>query len=431
MAEPAFRSVWRPHMTRLSIERAPQESLPRRFLLSAPLWGMAGGVLLCVDGPSVLLNRWHPATLALLHVYALGVLGNAMFGSLLQFVPVVIGANAPLPHWLGALLHILLNLGILLLVGGLHAGWTAGLVAAGMALPLSFMVLAAMLLPGIFKAAAQHLLRIGIAVALASALVAAILGGWFALGLAGVMVAPTSAWVDVHASWGVLGWMIVLIASVARIVMPMFQGTGSMPAALQATWLGSLLLSLAIAGWERLSHGDTTPLRYVVATHVLLFACALLWLQWRAARPRRGPLLNSWRIGLIVLASAAWVLLTDAHGGLLSAVLGLAFALPLMVNGMALEIVAFLGWIDLHRRVGRGVQLPGVQRLLPARNKSLGLLTQVVAGLLMVAAVCWPSSWLARTAGVSIVLAWTCLLLLLLGVRRRANHFLRAAAERP
>ena len=36
------------------------------------------------------------------------------------------------------------------------------------------------------------------------------------------------------AAWGVLGWVTVLVATVARVVMPMFQGTGALPAAAQA-----------------------------------------------------------------------------------------------------------------------------------------------------------------------------------------------------
>ena len=68
---------------------------------------------------------------------------------------------------------------------------------------------------------------------------------------------------------------------------------------------------------------------------------------------------------------------------------------------MMLEIVPFIGWIELHRRCGRGVQLPGVQRLLPAHDKTRALLAQVPL-LLLPAAVTCPSAWLARAAGLAL-----------------------------
>jgi len=418
-------------MTRLAIEQAPQAALPRRFLLAVPLWGVAGGALLCLDGSGTLLNRWQPATLALVHVYVLGVLGNAMFGSLLQFTPVVVGAQPLASRWLGWSLYGLLNVGTVLLVCGLRTGWTLALTAAGALLPLSFMLLVVMLLPGIFRAVSQRLLRAGFVVSLVSALIAAALGGRLALGLGGSLVVLSPGWVDMHASWAVLGWVVVLVASVARIVMPMFQGTGAVPAPVQAIWLGSLVTALVVAGWMRVAHASATPLRQLVAIHVLLFAGALLWMQWRATRLRHGALSYSWRIGLVALVVAALVLLVDVDASLLAAVLGLAVGLPLLVSGMALEIVAFLSWIDLRRCVRRGIQLPGTQRLLPERDKLRSLSAQVLADLVLVAAVCWPQPWLARAAGLALLLAWGGQCRALAGARRRSVRFLLAVENRP
>ena len=68
-------------MARLTIERAPAPALPRRFLLCMPWWGMFAGLLLILDGDALLRSRWNPGTLALVHVFTLGVLGN---GTLIQ-----------------------------------------------------------------------------------------------------------------------------------------------------------------------------------------------------------------------------------------------------------------------------------------------------------------------------------------------------------
>jgi len=381
---------------------------------------MLAGALLIVDGDAALRMRWNPATLALVHVFTLGVLGNAMFGSVLQFLPAAAGVRVRGGAALGPWLHALFNLGALLLVAGLHQGWRIALIAAAILLPLAFVLLAAMTLPGLLVATGQRLLRAGFGVAIGFAVLTALLGGMLASGFAGYLVVPLVALTDVHAGWGVLGWVVVLIASVARVVMPMFQGTGTVREPVQAIWLGSVLLMLFGAACWRLADGSGAWLAGTIAVHALLFAGAALWLQWRAPRLRRGPLLWSWRAGLILLVLAAWALPVS---GMLAAALGLGIALPLLVAGMMQEIVPFIGWIELHRRCGRGVQLPGVQRLLPVRDKTGMLLAQLPL-LLLPVAVLWPSAGLARAAGLALWLAWGWAWWTLRGVRRRANHFL-------
>ena len=391
---------------------------------------MLAGALLIVDGDAALRMRWSPATLALVHVFTLGVLGNAMFGSVLQFLPAAAGVRVRGGAALGPWLHALFNLGALLLVAGLHQGWRIALIAAAILLPLAFALLAAMTLPGLLVVAGQRLLRAGFGVAISFAALTALLGGLLALGLAGRLALPLAAIADVHAGWGVLGWVVVLMASVARVVMPMFQGTGTVREPVQAMWLGSAMLMLLGAAIWRLVDGGGAWLVGAVAVLTLAFAVAGLWLQWRAPRLRRGPLLWSWRAGLTVLALAGLALLADARGGMLAGALGLGVALPLLVAGMMLEIVPFIGWIELHRRAGRGVQLPGVQRLLPVPEKTRALLAQLPL-LLLPAAVLWPSAWLARGAGLALVLAWSGAWWTLCGVRRRAHLFLSTVEARP
>ncbi|MGB5851394.1 MAG: hypothetical protein WBG85_03765, partial [Rhodanobacter sp.] len=136
-------------MARLALDQAPPASLPRRFLLSAPLWGVLAGVLLVVDGDVALRTRWQPATLALVHVFTLGVFGNVMFGSVLQFLPAAAGVRVRGSAWLGRPLHAVFNLGVLLLVAGLHEGWRGALRGGAVLLPLAFAALAAMSVPGL------------------------------------------------------------------------------------------------------------------------------------------------------------------------------------------------------------------------------------------------------------------------------------------
>jgi hypothetical protein len=97
---------------------------------------------------------------------------------------------------------------------------------------------------------------------------------------------------------------------------------------------------------------------------------------------------------------------------------------------LQLQIVGFLGWIQLHRRCGRGVHLPGVQRLLPEANQVHVLRVFLVSALLLPAAVLWPRAWLVRGAGLAVLLAYGVLWWALLEVRRRADRFVMTTEGR-
>ncbi|MEO7066537.1 MAG: hypothetical protein ABI114_06485 [Rhodanobacter sp.] len=412
-------------MARLELTQAPPASLPRRFLLTAPWWGMLAGALLLVDGDSLLRSRWDVGTLSLVHVFTLGVLGNIMFGSILQFLPVVVAVPVRGGVRLGRWLHGLFNVGVLALVVGLHQRWRPLLETAAVLLPVAFATLAAMTLPGLWASLSQRLLRVGFGVALSFGVLTALLGAALTLGLSGHLGESLPRLVDVHASFGVLGWMLVLLATVARVVMPMFQGTGTVPAAAQTAWLASVVLTVSVAALlYGLNVVGATALLWVLLLHSVLFAGAVLWLQWRARQAGRGPLRWSWRAGASVMLLSALVLGLDARNGLLAGAWGLAIALPLLLMGMMQEIVAFIGWIELRRQCRRGVQVPGVQRLLPDLDKRRVLLAQLPVALLLTAAVLWPTPWLARCAGAALILAWLVLWVALAGVRRRARRFL-------
>jgi hypothetical protein len=410
-------------MAKLALEHAPPAALPRRFLLTSPLWGVATGLALVFDADIALLSRWTPATLALVHAFTLGVLGNAMFGSLLQFLPAAAGVRVRGGNVAGYGLHVLLNAGALGLCAGLRLSQPHCLLLAAACLALAFAGLAVMTLPGLAAATLQRLLCRGIAMSIFAGLVTAALGVAMLLGLTGMRGGlPLSPWVDVHAAGGLLGWVGLLVASVAQVVMPMFQGTAPSRPAVQGAWLGAVVAVLA-GGAFGVLRGEPAVLRWGCAACVAAFAAPALWRQWQARHKRNAWLVRAWRVGLLALLAAALVLALDGPP-LLAGVLAIAIGLPLLVAGMQLEIVAFLGWIELHRRAGRGVRLPAVQKLVPDDDKARVVLLQAAAAVSLLAAVAWPHSALARLAGTALAGGHAVLFLALRGVGRRSRRFL-------
>jgi hypothetical protein len=414
-------------MTRLALDAAPAVASPRRFLETAPAWGAFAGVLLLSAGSAALHTRWHPAMLAATHAFTLGVFGNLLFGSLLQFLPAAVGTSVRGGRRAALLLHALLNLGTFLLVLALYGALRVLFVPASVLLSAAFILFAAMTVPGLLAAHGQRLLRGGLGIGYAAAFATAALSVGITLALAGRVALPwpLPALVDVHATCGLLGWVLSILVVVGRVVMPMFQGAATLPAAAAAAWLGGVAVALPLAAVARLAHADTTLPRLVAAAAAIAFAFGVLWLQARSTHRRNPPLRAFWRAGSLALIAATVAL--PVGDGLLAGVLAIAVALPLLTCGMQLEIAAFLGWIDLHRRCGRGTRLPSVQHLLPDADRWRVFAAFLAVALLLPAAVQWPSWWLAQAASIALIGSRVMLWRTLRGVRRRATRFLAAA----
>lgn len=416
-------------MAKIAIDRAPPTALPRRYLFSAGAWGVVAGVILLIDGEAALQTRWAPSTLAVVHALTLGLLGNAMFGSLLQFLPAAAGVQVRGGTRAATLLHVLLNLGAMLLVAGFRAMQPHGLLAGGGVLALAFAQLAAMTLPGILRAHGPRLLRAGIGGAIVAALVTVAFGVAMLLGLTGRGGLAPVAWADAHAGWGVLGWMLGLISAVGAVVMPMFQGTRELPWRMQLAWM-AMLATVLLTGTAAMASGfGGSVLHLGAAICLALFALAGLWLQWRAPRSRNVWLVRCWRAGFAALLGGAFVLAIDGPA-ILCGALVLGIALPWLVAGMQMEIIAFLGWIELHRRCGRGVRLPSVQALLTERHKAGVFFAQALAAWALLLASTWPTPLGARVAGFALACSQALLCWRVLGVGQHVRRFVAEQGAR-
>ena len=99
----------------LSFEQAPPISVPYRFFLTAPLFGVVAGLLLTWFGPAALASRWSSGALAMTHLLVVDFMLQAMCGALLQFVAVAAGANIWRPQLVAAVVHPLITAGAVLL----------------------------------------------------------------------------------------------------------------------------------------------------------------------------------------------------------------------------------------------------------------------------------------------------------------------------
>lgn len=414
-------------MSGLAISEAPRPSVPLRFLVSSVLWGTFAGLWIAWQGSDGLASRWAPATVVLVHLLMLGVVGNAMLGALTQFLPVAAGSRL-VGGALVPLLHAGYNIGLVVFVFAMTRLVTAVMPLAAALLGLPLVTFAALAGWSLWCGKGARWLRGGIGLSMFALAVTAALGvtalltlaGWFAVDLAWV--------VDVHATTGTVGAVLTLIAVIGAVTLPMLQGTRSPDTKLFRAWLCSVAVGLTAGAWLRhAGHGAMLALTAVAATWAL--AAASLWLQAQARLRRNPTLCVFWGLGMIALALAGGAMVLPLPGSdraILVGTLALAIGLPFVVVGMMLEIVGFLAWIHLRRVVPRGRQIPGVGRLMPERDKRGVLVAHVLAaGALLLAMLL--HRWHAM-AGLTLALAWLMTLAALLRCGRRVQNEQRIPA---
>ena len=389
-------------MSGLAFASAPRPSLPMRFLIAALAWGAVAGLWLAWQGEITLLSRWTPATLVLVHVFALGLLGNAMLGSLVQFLPVA--AGSPLPGtrvvpWL----HAAFNAGLALLLATLAASSHALALPAGGLLGGSLAIFALLALVAVIRGKGARVVREGIGLALLALIATAALGLLLLAARTGWRGPAAAGMVDVHAAFGVIGWVLGLLVAVGGVTLPMLQGTRALPVPALRTWQVASMLTLGIAV---ATLADVVPggAWRLAAWPPAAFALTVYVLQARAPHRRNPVLRRFWQAGCACLFAASLLALRPDVPLVPLGVLVLGVGLPLLVVGMALEITAFLTWIALRQRVPRGVRVPGVGSLFEEADRRRAFVLHAVAGAWLVAAAFAPA--LARSAGLAIALAY-------------------------
>lgn len=391
-----------------ALSPAPGASL--RFLLTAPWFALLASVLLFYAGDQAFVSRWSAATLAATHLLTLGYLSMAMCGSMLQLIPVVTGnALAPARTSVGVAWGGL-ALGALLLAAALALNASALFLPAALLLAaaFSFLVLPvarALTLPA--PPAAMPMVR-GIRAALGGLLVTVSLGVALTFHLGGRAVLPVIALTDLHAAWGLVGWVAMLVLGVAFQVIPMFQSTQTYPVWV-ARWAVWLLAGLLLA-WSAVWIGapDFASLAGMpVATALAAFAALSTWLLMRRKRKDTDATTMYWRLSLASLAASAVLYLMPA-GDAMALLTGIVFIGGFAmgaVNGMLYKIVPFLLWYHMQQdpRASKANVLP-IRTILPDARGRRQFWWHAGALAMLLGAVAWPS-WLARPAAALLAIA--------------------------
>lgn len=411
-------------MSGLAISEAPPANVPLRFLIASVLWGIVAGGWIAWHGDTGLASRWTPATVVLVHLLALGVIGNAMLGALTQFLPVAARSRlrcAPAVP----VLHGGFNVGLAVFAFAMTTMATSLLPLAAALLGVPLVGFAGMACLALWRGAGARWLRGGIGMSMCALAVTAMLGVVALLTLAGRLPFDLAALVDVHASVGTVGAVLVLIAAIGAVTLPMLQGTRSPAPWWFPVWSCVVASGLIAGAWQRArGFGDVLIGTITLTTGAL--AGASLWLQARARLRRNPTLARFWTLGMSALLAAAACLTLplppDIDRAMLVGTLALAIGFPFVVVGMMLEIVGFLAWIHLRGMVPRGRQVPGIGRLMPEGDKRVVFAAHVVSAVAVLLAMTLHEGHAA--AGFAYASAWfaTAMALVRCGLRVRRER---------
>lgn len=337
----------------LSLDQAPPVSVIFRFFFSGALFGILAGSLILVYKTDI-FDAHTIAAVTFTHTLTLGVMLSFMFAALFQMLPVIAGVTLTSPVKKANWVQYPFVVGViaLLLAFNFPTPWLFGL--ASLLLGGSILSITFIMIKNLLKIPHHSASSKGILSALISLALLVLLALYLTATLAGAIDGTYYIQIkEAHYSFGLFGWIALLIISISFQVIEMFYVTPSYPNLvsryLPLTLLG-LLIVTSIAGLF-------IPSVWIVSNMLLvLLLSGYALLTLRRLTQKKRPLTDAtiwfWRMGLssllLSMLSIVITLFTDvAVIKTLSYIFFTSFALSI-VFAMFYKIVPFLTWFHLN-----------------------------------------------------------------------------------
>jgi lipoprotein signal peptidase len=404
------------------------------LIFACALINLCAGLL-----PSLLGLAWPaapvsaPATLAMIHLLAVGWLTLLMFGALFQFVPVI--TNRKLPSQTLPLITLIgVEIGLAFMIAGF--GMLGRFDQADFLLPAGGALVIAALSAGcatlLVPLAARRPMPLSarfILAGLGFLLLTILLGLALALALAAPVAVPElmpllGPGVSYHALAGLGGWFTLTAIGVSYELLPMFMLAPHQRGVLGATILycgaTGFLVAFIVGIVSTVVSVSWIAAVEQIARLTITFAVALYIIDvirlYRSRRRRQIELHNRAAVGAFVALAFALLLGVGAAatGRLVNAAPSLGLLILLgWLSGLGLaqlyKIIAFLSWLSRYgRQLGRG-SVPRVQDLVN-ESKAAGFFVLYFAAVaLAVGAAAFGATGMVRSA---LALVLTAILLL-------------------
>jgi hypothetical protein len=390
----------------LSLQQAPPFSVPVRFLVSAPLFGLLAALVLLWHGPEMISHRWTPEVLAVTHFLTIGFLAMSMLGAMMQLMPVLMGKVIPRPVLFSSIIHTPLFLGTLALgfawLLQINQLFSVAIALLGFSLTL-FIIVA---IDRLLRSTNRHVTRSMMMLALLALFITVCLGVYLSLGYSVQTFPLARQLTDLHLSWGLFGWVTLLIIAVAYQVIPMFQITDEYPA-LHQRWLGWAVF-VALLGLSMTYVWPQEILKtaaiILLAACLILFSLTTLWVLHKRRRQIADTTMRFWQLAMtsLLLLTLCWAIPSVLNLELPVFLLGIlmihGFAMT-TINGMMYKIIPFIIWLhlsvhnkNLRDKGARGsqVKVPHMRKIIPEAAGLWQFRFHLLSFILLVLATLWP-----------------------------------------
>ncbi len=336
----------------LSLNQAPPISVPFRFFLTAPLFGILIGIMFFLYPIDIVSNRFSPVTIGIVHLFTLGMLAMIVFGAMQQMMPVLSGALVPKPRVFAFIVHTGLTLGTLFFSGSFIFDLPYLLEAGVSLLALSFLVFFLFTIKLLYKV--KFLTSTVNTMKLFSIMgfLTAIFGLIIAFNHIGSNIPENHYFfVNTHIVLGVFGFAVLLIMGISFQVIPMFYVAKDFPKFVQnkiPLFIAALIASFSLFFFFEL---DVYILKLVLAIFLMIFSFYALNSLNNRRRPVFDVTLWYWKLSLyfFIFTMLNWLFVPQDSPFLISIMFAFGFLYSLL-QGMVYKIIPFLAWFHLSSK---------------------------------------------------------------------------------
>jgi len=286
----------------LSLEQAPPISVVLRFFITASVFGIVAGVLLLIFGKEVFDTSTKEA-LIITHILALGVMASFMLGALFQMLPVIAGVVLKTPTKKASFVHSTFTLGIIMIGFAFYTSKPLFFLISGVLLGISLLYTTAIMIANLLKLQTHSSSSKGMLFSLGGFTITIILGLYllFALGSYhdGFYFSEIK---QTHYSFGLFGWVSLLIVSISFQVIEMFYVTPAFPTWIQRYFIMSVAFLLLFSSLPFVST--------MIALLFIVYAGFGLYNLSKRKRPTSDATVWFWRFGMGMLIVTMAIMIT-------------------------------------------------------------------------------------------------------------------------
>jgi hypothetical protein len=337
----------------LSLDQAPPISVVLRFFFSGTLFGILAGVLVLFYQNRIFDANSTEAVIVT-HTLTLGVMLSFMLAALFQMLPVIAGVTLPSPVKKANLVQYPFIAGVITLLFAFKLSTPWLFILSSFLLGGSILPITVIMLKNLFALPNHSSSSKGMSTALVSLGFVVLLALYMTAAQAGIISGEYYTLLkQAHFSFGLFGWVALLIISISFQVIEMFYVTPAYPkfvsGYLPFKLLGLLLLGLIISF---LIPTVWAVIDVFIALVLIGYASITLKRLTQRKRPLTDATVWFWRLGLSSLILSMLCLLVTLFTEQetlkqLSYLFFATFALSI-VFAMFYKIVPFLTWFHLN-----------------------------------------------------------------------------------